>query len=242
MFRDHSSATALHDPGSRTHPFCTVTEAVLEVRAGRMVVVCDDEGPAAQGAIAMAAVHATAGGVNFMVSHARGVVGLAITTERCLDLALPPMTHRDSADRDEAPRGTAFTVSIEARDGVTTGISAADRARTIRVAVDPGTGPADIVRPGHVFPLRARPGGVLVRRGQTEAAVDLARLAGLTPAGVTCRVLDDEGETAQLPHLRRLCAEHGLKMVSIDALAEHREAREATGRPVAVPSARPADA
>jgi 3,4-dihydroxy 2-butanone 4-phosphate synthase/GTP cyclohydrolase II len=165
-------------------PFATVEEAIEEIRAGRMVVVVDDADRENEGDLTIAAEFATPGVVNFMATHARGLICLCLTAERCRELDLRQMT-----DRNETPYGTAFTVSIEARDGISTGISAHDRSRTIQVAIDPASGPPDVVQPGHVFPLQARPGGVLQRAGQTEAAVDLARLAGLTPAGVVCEVM-----------------------------------------------------
>src|SRR6478752_9015171 len=159
-------------------PFATIEAAIEDIREGRMVVVVDDPARENEGDLTIAAQFATPDAINFMATHARGLICLSLTEERADELGLRPMT-----DRNEAPLGTAFTVSVEAREGVTTGISAADRAHTIQVAVDPKATPHDLVQPGHVFPLRARDGGVLVRSGQTEAAVDLARLAGLSPAG-----------------------------------------------------------
>src|SRR5579872_380075 len=162
-----------------TIPFAAVEDAIEEIRAGRMVVVVDDPDRENEGDLVIAAQFATPDVINFMATHGRGLICLCLTGERAHELGLRPMT-----DRNEAPLGTDFTVSIEAREGVTTGISAADRSHTIQVAIAPGTRPGDLVQPGHVFPLRARPGGVLERIGQTEAAVDLARLAGLNPSGV----------------------------------------------------------
>ena len=156
-----------------------------------------------------------------MVTHARGLVCLCLTEERCDELGLRQMT-----DQNETPFGTAFTVSVEAREGVTTGISAQDRAKTIQVAVDPSSGPRDLVQPGHVFPLRARRGGVLQRSGQTEAAVDLARLAGLIPAGVVCEIMKDDGTMARVPDLIGYCASHGLKMITVADLIEYRRRHE----------------
>jgi 3,4-dihydroxy 2-butanone 4-phosphate synthase/GTP cyclohydrolase II len=165
-------------------PFASVEEAVEEIRRGRFVVVVDDEDRENEGDLTIAAQFATPEAINFMATHGRGLICLCLTAERCRELDLRQMT-----DRNETPYGTAFTVSIEARDGISTGISAHDRSRTIQVAIDPASGPHDVVQPGHVFPLQARPGGVLQRAGQTEAAVDLARLGGLTAAGVVCEVM-----------------------------------------------------
>src|SRR3954466_5531254 len=167
-------------------PFATIEEAIEDIRRGRMVVVCDDEHRENEGDLTLAAQFATPEAINFMVKEGRGLVCLALTPERCDELGLDLM-----AAKNESAFETAFTVSIEARDGVTTGISAADRAHTVAVAVDPRASPRDLVQPGHVFPLKAKPGGVLERTGQTEAAVDLARLAGLNPAGVICEVMND---------------------------------------------------
>ncbi|MDX6508778.1 MAG: 3,4-dihydroxy 2-butanone 4-phosphate synthase / cyclohydrolase, partial [Gaiellaceae bacterium] len=163
----------------RSTPFATIEEAIDDIRQGKLVVVVDADDRENEGDLTIAAQFATPEAVNFMATHARGLICLCLTDERCEELDLRPMT-----DRNETPYGTAFTVSVEAREGITTGISAADRSRTIQVAIDPSKGPQDLVQPGHVFPLKARRGGVLERAGQTEAAVDLARLAGLNPAGV----------------------------------------------------------
>src|SRR6201996_6527819 len=179
-----------------TTPFATIEEAIEDIRDGRFVVVVDDEDRENEGDLVIAAQFATPETVNFMATHGRGLICLCLTDERADGLGLRPMT-----DRNEAPLGTAFTVSIEAREGVTTGISAADRAHTIQVAISPGTTPNDLARPGHVFPLRARKGGVLVRAGQTEASVDLARMAGLIPAGVICEIMNDDGSMARVPDL-----------------------------------------
>jgi 3,4-dihydroxy 2-butanone 4-phosphate synthase/GTP cyclohydrolase II len=198
--------------------FSSIEEAIEEIRAGRMVVVCDDQDRENEGDLTLAAQFATPEAINFMAKHGRGLICLALTPERCDELGLDLM-----AAKNESPFETAFTVSIEARDGVTTGISAADRARTIQVAIDPHTSPRDLVQPGHVFPLKAKPGGVLQRTGQTEAAVDLARLAGLNPAGVICEVMNDDGTMARVPDLARYCERHGLKMVTVaDVIAYRR--------------------
>src|SRR5690242_2297945 len=187
-------------------PFATVEEALEDMRAGRMVVVCDDEDRENEGDLTMAAQFATPEAINFMAKEGRGLICLALTPQRCDELGLDLM-----AAKNESPFETAFTVSIEARDGVTTGISAADRARTVQVAIDPDSSPRDLVQPGHVFPLKAKPGGVLERTGQTEAAVDLARLAGLIPAGVICEVMNDDGTMARVPDLEDYCSRHSLK-------------------------------
>ena len=202
-------------------PFATVEEAIAEIREGRFVVVVDDEDRENEGDLTIAAQFATPEAVNFMVTHARGLVCLCLTEERCDELALRQMT-----DQNETPFGTAFTVSVEAREGVTTGISAQDRSRTIQVAVDPTSKPADLVQPGHIFPLRARRGGVLERSGQTEAAVDLARLAGLNPAGVVCEIMKDDGSMARVPDLVPYCERHDLKMITVADLIEYRRRHE----------------
>ena len=202
-------------------PFATVEEALEEVRSGRPLVVVDDEDRENEGDLTIAAQFATPEAINFMATHGRGLICLCLTEERCDDLALRPMT-----DLNEAPYGTAFTVSIEAREGVSTGISAHDRSHTIQVAIDPTKGPRDLVQPGHVFPLRARSGGVLQRAGQTEAAVDLARLAGLVPAGVVCEVMNDDGTMARVPDLVEFCRRHDLKMITVAGLIEHRRRNE----------------
>ena len=179
--------------------FATVEEAIAEVRAGRMVVVVDSPDRENEGDLCMAAEHVTPAAINFMATHARGLICLALEESRCDELGLHPMT-----THNETPLGTAFTVSVEARTGVSTGISVGDRAHTIRVVIDPATKPADLVQPGHMFPLRARGYGVLERMGQTEASVDLARLAGLTPAGVICEIMNDDGTMARVPDLVQL--------------------------------------
>ena len=202
-------------------PFATIEEAIEEIRQGRMVVVCDDEDRENEGDLTMAAQFATPEAVNFMAKEARGLICLALTPERCDELGLDLM-----AAKNETPLQTAFTVAIEAREGVTTGISAADRAHTIQVAVDPGAGPRDLVQPGHVFPLKAKPGGVLERTGQTEAAVDLARLAGLNPAGVICEVMNEDGTMARVPDLIPYCEKHGLRMITVAGLIAYRRRTE----------------
>jgi 3,4-dihydroxy 2-butanone 4-phosphate synthase / GTP cyclohydrolase II len=202
-------------------PFATIDEAVAEIREGRMVVVVDDPGRENEGDLTIAAQFATPEAINFMATHARGLICLCLTEERADEMGLRPMT-----DHNEAPLGTAFTVSVEAREGVTTGISAADRSRTIQVAIHPSSTPHDLVQPGHVFPLRAKPGGVLERIGQTEAAVDLARLAGLTPAGVVCEIMNEDGTMARVGDLVPYCERHGLKMITVADLVEYRRRHE----------------
>jgi 3,4-dihydroxy 2-butanone 4-phosphate synthase/GTP cyclohydrolase II len=198
-------------------PFSTIDAAIEDVRAGKMVVVCDAEERENEGDLMLAAQFATPESINFMATHGRGLICLALTPERCDLLGLDPM-----AAHNESPYQTAFTVSIEARHGVHTGISAHDRARTIQVAIDPLSKASDLVAPGHMFPLRAKPGGVLERCGQTEASVDLARLAGLHPAGVICEVMNDDGTMARVPDLERYCAAHALKMVTVADLIAYR--------------------
>jgi 3,4-dihydroxy 2-butanone 4-phosphate synthase / GTP cyclohydrolase II len=202
-------------------PFCSIEEAIEEIRAGRMVVVVDSPDRENEGDLCMAAEHVNAEAINFMATHGRGLICLTLTPERCEELGLQMMVQHN-----QTPYETAFTVSIEAREGIETGISAKDRARTIEVACATATGPRDIIKPGHVFPLRARPGGVLERTGQTEASVDLARLAGLRPAGVICEVMKADGTMARVPDLVAFCAEHGLKLCSVSDLIEHRRRTE----------------
>ncbi len=211
--------------------FATIEEAVAEITSGRMVVVVDDEDRENEGDLTMAAQFVTADAVNFMARHGRGLICLSLTHERAEALNLEPM-----ARINQSRLGTAFTVSIEAREGVTTGISAADRARTIQVAIDPDSRPHDLVQPGHVFPLVARPGGVLTRAGQTEAAVDLARLAGLTPAGVICEIMNEDGSMARVPDLVAYCERHGIKMITVADLIRYRRRTEKLVRQVAVVS------
>jgi 3,4-dihydroxy 2-butanone 4-phosphate synthase/GTP cyclohydrolase II len=202
-------------------PFSTVEEAIEDVRAGRFVVVVDDPNRENEGDLMIAAQFATPDAINFMATHARGLICLCLTEERTDELGLRPMT-----DHNEAPLGTAFTVSVEAREGVTTGISAADRSHTIQVAVHPETKPSDLVQPGHIFPLRAKAGGVLERIGQTEASVDLARLAGLNPSGVVCEIMNADGTMARVPDLVPYCERHGLKMITVADLVEYRRRNE----------------
>src|SRR5580700_5749458 len=202
---------------SSTTPFATIDQALEEIRQGRMVVVCDDEDRENEGDLTLAAQFATPEAINFMAKEGRGLICLSLTAERCDELKLDLMSAKN-----ESPFETPFTVSIEARDGVTTGISAHDRAHTIQVAIDPESGPRDLVQPGHVFPLKSRAGGVLERAGQTEAAVDLARLAGLSPAGVICEVMNDDGTMARVPDLVDYCARHGLCMITVADLIAYR--------------------
>src|SRR6266508_291001 len=202
-------------------PFSSIEDAIEDIRRGRMVVVCDDENRENEGDLTLAAQFATPEAVNFMATHGRGLICLALTDERCQELGLNLM-----AAKNEAPFQTAFTVSVEAREGVTTGISAADRARTVQVAIDPHSQPQDLVQPGHVFPLKAKDGGVLERTGQTEAAVDLARLAGLIPAGVICEIMNEDGTMARVPDLVGYCERHGLRMITVADLIEHRRRHE----------------
>jgi 3,4-dihydroxy 2-butanone 4-phosphate synthase/GTP cyclohydrolase II len=204
-----------------TTSFATVEEAIEEIREGRMVVVVDDPGRENEGDLVIAAQFATPEAINFMATHARGLVCLCLTDERTRQLGL-----RSMAERAEERLGTDFTVSIEAREGVTTGISAADRSRTVQVAISPDATAEDLVQPGHVFPLRARPGGVLERMGHTEAAVDLARLAGLNPSGVVCEIMNEDGTMARVPDLVAYCERHGLRMITVADLVEHRRRRE----------------
>jgi 3,4-dihydroxy 2-butanone 4-phosphate synthase/GTP cyclohydrolase II len=208
--------------------FVSVPEAIEEIRAGRILVVVDDEDRENEGDLTIAAEKTTPEIINFMATQGRGLICLALTPERCDYLRLPLMSPNNTSTF-----GTAFCESIDARDGVTTGISAADRTRTILQAIDPDCRPSDLARPGHMFPLRAREGGVLVRAGQTEASVDLARLAGLTPAGVICEIMNDDGTMARVPQLLAFCARHGLKMMSVAELIRYRLKHEKYVRRVA---------
>ncbi len=198
-----------------------VERSIEVIRNGGMVILVDDEGRENEGDLVMGADKVTHQDINFMAKHARGLICLTLTEERLDQLQIPMMVQDNSASL-----GTAFTVSVEARTGVTTGISAADRARTIQVAVAPNAVPGDLVRPGHIFPLKARDGGVLVRTGQTEGSVDLARMAGLTPAGVICEIMNDDGTMARMPDLEAFAKEHDLIVVSIADLIQYRLARE----------------
>ena len=197
--------------------FVSVDEAIQETRDGRMLVVVDDEDRENEGDLTIAAEKITPEVINFMATHGRGLICLALTGARCDYLRLPLMSTHNTSNF-----GTAFTESIDAMEGVSTGISAADRALTIRLAMDPAARASDLARPGHVFPLRARDGGVLVRAGQTEAAVDLARLAGLTPGGVICEIMNEDGSMSRVPQLLEFCEKHGLKMVSVADLIRYR--------------------
>ncbi|HVO60050.1 MAG TPA: 3,4-dihydroxy-2-butanone-4-phosphate synthase [Terriglobales bacterium] len=204
-----------------SQPFTDVPAAIDEIRAGRMIVVVDDEDRENEGDLTLAAEKVTPEVINFMAKYGRGLVCLAMTEERLEHLRIGPMTAENTSQY-----GTAFCEAIDAREGVTTGISAYDRARTIQVAIDPASRPSDLARPGHVFPLRARKGGVLVRAGQTEAAVDLARLAGLIPAGIICEIMKDDGSMARIPDLIEFCRVHNLKMLTVAELIRYRMAHE----------------
>lgn len=198
-----------------------ILDIVAELRAGKMVILVDEEDRENEGDLVMAAEHVTPEAINFMVTHARGLVCLTLTEDRCRQLGLWQMA-RDN----KSPHNTAFTVSIEAAEGVTTGISAHDRARTIRVAVAADAKPEDVVQPGHVFPIMARPGGVLVRAGHTEAGCDLAQMAGLTPAAAICEIMNEDGSMARLPQLLEFAAKHGLKIGTIRDLIHYRSETE----------------
>jgi 3,4-dihydroxy 2-butanone 4-phosphate synthase/GTP cyclohydrolase II len=208
----------------------TIEQAISDIRAGKLVIVADDEDRENEGDLVGAAEKVSPDMVNFMATHGRGLICLTLTPERCQALGLPQMTESNSESRE-----TAFTVSVDAaaRFGVTTGISAADRAATVRVAIDPAAQPSDLRRPGHVFPLRSRPGGVLQRVGQTEASVDLARLAGLYPAGVICEILNADGTMARRPELSRFADRHGLTFITVAELVAYRLAHERLVHPVA---------
>ena len=198
-------------------PFVTVQEAAELYRKGEFVIIVDDEDRENEGDLCLAAEKVTPEAINFMARHARGLICLALTEERCDELGLPLMVEQNTSTY-----GTAFTVSIEARGRVTTGISAHDRSETVRVAVDPRTRPQDLLRPGHIFPLRARKGGVLKRAGQTEASVDLASIAGMTPAAVICEIMNEDGTMARLPNLREFAVQHGLKIISVADIIQYR--------------------
>jgi 3,4-dihydroxy 2-butanone 4-phosphate synthase/GTP cyclohydrolase II len=216
--------------GAPRPPFSTIEAAIDDFRRGRMVIIVDDEDRENEGDLAIAAEKVTPGTIAFMATQGRGLICLAMTEERCDRLGLPLMVETNTS-----PFGTAFTVSIEAKGKTTTGISAADRAATILTAVDPTTRPEDLARPGHMFPLRARRGGVLKRAGQTEASVDLAALAGLQPAGVICEVMNDDGTMARVPDLATFAARHGLSMITVADLIEYRLRHETLVRRVASP-------
>ena len=209
-------------------PFTTVEEAIEEIRRGRILIVVDDEDRENEGDLVMAADHATPEAVNFMAKHGRGLICVPLTAERLEELQIPMMVTNNTA-----LMGTAFTDTVDAKRGVTSGTSAYDRSLTIRAIVDPATRPEDLARPGHVFPLRSMPGGVLRRAGHTEAAVDLARLAGLAPAGVICEVMDDEGRMARLDDLVPVAREHGLRIITIKDLIRYRIQKDKLVRRVA---------
>src|ERR1700748_1096863 len=197
--------------------FATVEEAVEDIRQGRMIVLVDDEDRENEGDLTMAAKKISPEAINFMAKYARGLICLPLTEDRCVELHLPLMSPINTS-----VHGTAFTEAIDGRLGVTTGISASDRAITILTAIDSKTRPQVLARPGHIFPLRARNGGVLVRAGQTEASVDLSRLAGLDPSGVICEIMNEDGTMARVPQLREFCARHSLKMISVADLIRYR--------------------
>ncbi len=211
-------------------PFASIEQAVEELRRGQFVVVVDDEDRENEGDLALAAEKVSPEAINFMAREGRGLICLALTEERCAELSLPLMVEENTSNF-----GTAFTVSIEARGRVTTGISAADRAATVLAAIDPATRPSDLARPGHMFPLRARAGGVLKRAGQTEASVDLARIAGLHPAAVICEIMNEDGSMARVPDLARFCEKNGLLMVTVADLIRHRMKTERLVQRIAAP-------
>ncbi|HEV2852850.1 MAG TPA: bifunctional 3,4-dihydroxy-2-butanone-4-phosphate synthase/GTP cyclohydrolase II [Thermoanaerobaculia bacterium] len=210
--------------------FASIEEAIERFRQGEIVIICDDEDRENEGDFAIAAEKVSPAAINFMAKHGRGLICLALTEERCRELDLPLMVEDNTSTF-----GTAFTVSIEARGKVTTGISAADRAATVLTAIDPATRPEDLLRPGHIFPLRARKGGVLKRAGQTEASVDLAALAGLKPAGVICEIMNDDGTMARVPDLAKVAQEHGLLMITVSDLISYRLRHETLVRKIASP-------
>ncbi len=201
--------------------FTDVPSALEEIRAGRMIILVDDEDRENEGDLTLAAEKVTPELINFMAKYGRGLVCLTLTEERIDQLRLAPMSAENTSNF-----GTAFFEAIDARDGVTTGISAYDRCHTIKVAIDPATRPSDLARPGHIFPLRARKGGVLVRAGQTEGSVDLARLAGLIPAAIICEIMNEDGTMARVPDLIKFCEDHGLKMLTVAELIRYRMAHE----------------
>lgn len=202
-------------------PFSPIPEILDDLRIGKMIILCDDEDRENEGDLVVAAEKTSAESINFMAKHGRGLICLSLTPERIDELKLPPQTQNNNA-----PFGTAFHVSFESKRGVTTGISAADRARTVLTAIDPRCGAADIVTPGHMFPLRAREGGTLVRAGQTEGSVDLARLAGLNPSAVICEIMNDDGTMARVPELEKFSKEHGIKMCTVESIIEWRRRNE----------------
>ena len=202
-------------------PFATIEEAAELYRRGEVVIIVDDEDRENEGDLCLAADKVTPETINFMARYGRGLICLALTEERCAELDLPLMVENNTSNY-----GTAFTVSIEARGRVTTGISARDRSETVRVAIDPNTRPADLLRPGHIFPLRARKGGVLKRAGQTEASIDLATIAGVTPAAVICEIMNEDGTMARLPDLQEFAIRHGLKIISVADIIKYRMQHE----------------
>jgi 3,4-dihydroxy 2-butanone 4-phosphate synthase/GTP cyclohydrolase II len=229
MKRQIEIAKGTRKPRTAQRQFARIEDGVAAIRAGKMIIVVDDEDRENEGDLTIAAQFATPDAINFMARHGRGLICLCLTEQRCDELELQPMTQKN-----EATFGTAFTVSVEARVGVTTGISTRDRAKTIQVAIDPAKGPRDLVQPGHVFPLRARDGGVLQRAGQTEAAVDFARMAGLVPAGVVCEIMNEDGTMARVPQLSKFARRHGLLMVTVAELVKYRMRMESLVRQVAV--------
>ncbi|MEP6769797.1 MAG: bifunctional 3,4-dihydroxy-2-butanone-4-phosphate synthase/GTP cyclohydrolase II [Acidobacteriota bacterium] len=212
------------------NPFSSIEDAVSDLRAGRFVVIVDDEDRENEGDLVIAAEKVTPAAINFMAREGRGLICLALTEARCDALELPPMVEENTSNF-----GTAFTVSIEARGRTTTGISAADRAATVLTAIEAGTRPSDLARPGHMFPLRAQAGGVLKRAGQTEASVDLARIAGMDPSAVICEVMNDDGTMARVPDLAKFCAKHGIRMVTVADLIRHRMQNERLVQRIAAP-------
>ncbi len=204
-----------------------IEDAVEDIRSGKMIIIVDDEDRENEGDLVCAAEKVTPEIINFMAVHGRGLICLPLTEERCDYLQLPPQSQENTSSM-----GTAFTVSIEAREGVTTGISAADRAKTVLTAVDKNAKPTDLARPGHIFPLRAKRGGVLVRVGQTEASVDIARIAGLDPSAVICEIMNDDGTMARLPELRKFAEKHGLKIISVADLVRYRIEKETLVRKI----------
>jgi len=211
--------------------FASIEEAAAEFRRGRFVLIVDDEDRENEGDLTMAAEKVTPDAINFLATHARGLICVALTERRCDELQLPPMVEHNTS-----PHQTAFCVSVEARNRVTTGISAADRAATVQALIDPGTRPEDLLRPGHTFPLRARNGGILKRAGHTEASVDLASLAGLYPAAVICEVMDTDGSMARLPRLLEVAREHGIAVITVRDLIAHRMRHERIVERMAAPS------
>jgi len=208
-------------------PLSPIEEAAKDIRDGKMIIIVDDEDRENEGDLVCAAEKVTPEIINFMITHARGLICLPLTEERCDELHLPPQTSENTSSM-----GTAFTISIEAREGVTTGISAADRAKTILTAVNPDSKPSDLARPGHIFPLRAKRGGVLVRVGQTEASVDIARIAGLNPSAAICEIMNEDGTMARLPELEIFAAKHNLKIISVADLVRYRIQKETLVRRV----------